>query len=958
MVLSVLSGLGLWLGWAASPGVAQEARPAAAAGQGGKAGEVAPIMFETETLANGLRVVYAPLRQAPVVHVRVLYHVGSKDERPDRQGFAHMFEHMMFRGSAHVKPEEHMRLINSVGGISNAFTSFDQTTYINTVPAEHTEMALWLEADRMASFKVTEEIYKIERNVVAQEWAMRMNQPYGNLYEEFLRNLYAKHHYRWTPIGNMEHLKAAAVDELQAFFNTYYLPNNAILVVAGDIDVAKTREWVKRYYGWIPKGPQPARLTASEPEQSAERREVVPANVPLPAVVVGAKAPPYKSDEQYALLVLDEILGGGRSSRLNRRLVSGENPMATNASAMHMPLEDGGLFGVMAMLLAGKSADDVEKVLREEVAKVVESGVTDEELAKAKTEARLNVIRARKTAEDIATQVGEEWLFAGDPNRANGELAKIERLTPADVQAVAKKYLAPERLTVLQMVPDPTGQAAKKVAAAQDAAKAPVTPPNAPVQARVVEYPADFPKQPPMSKATSAAKFNKGEEAAVNGVKVVTVTDNRLPLASFTLAMRRGSYAEPAEKVGLAGITSEMLRRGAGGIGYDELNRLLDSKGISIGVSDGGDHTRMVVSCPREQLDEAVRLATLVLRKPDFPQDQFENLRAQAMSGLMRALASPTTVAGRELDALLYGNTPIGRSATPETLRSISLEDVKAFYSTAYRPDDAVLIVAGDVTAERGKQVAQKLTDGWEAGATPAAKIELPGRPPKRTIVLVDNPEGRQAAIRMGVPAYTVASDEKYAGALANQILSGGIESRVMAYVRAQKGLAYHAHGVFQPARLAGAFVGSTDTAVENSAAAIEAMFKVFEDVRRENVTDAELAESKLRVAGRMVMQMQTIEQQAERRLEGILNGYPADYFDKYAQRVSEVTAEQIRSAMTKYVDPGVMQIVVVAPAGGSQQAEAARAQLSKLGEVSVRPMPAKRGGAGGPEMLKEGAAR
>src|SRR3954471_3676978 len=307
----------------------------------------APVEFTQETLDNGLRVVYAPLRQAPVVHVRVLYHVGSKDERPDRQGFAHMFEHMMFRGSAHVKPEEHMRRINGVGGISNAFTSFDQTTYVNTVPAGATEMALWLEADRMASFKVTDPIYQIERRVVAQEWAMRMNQPYGNLYEEFLKLAFAKHSYRWTPIGNMEHLKAAAVNELQDFFNTYYIPNNAILVVAGDIDVPKTKEWVKRYYGWIPKGPGDIkRLSPREPEQTEGKRAVVPANVPLPAVLVGVRIPPYKSDEQYAFSVVGEILGSGGSSRLNRRLVTGDNPLCTEAQAIDEPLEDGGIFGV------------------------------------------------------------------------------------------------------------------------------------------------------------------------------------------------------------------------------------------------------------------------------------------------------------------------------------------------------------------------------------------------------------------------------------------------------------------------------------------------------------------------------------------------------------------------------------------------------------------------------------
>src|SRR5205085_11256165 len=191
----------------------------------------APIEYSEETLDNGLRVIYAPLHQAPVVHVRVLYHVGSRDERPDRQGFAHMFEHMMFRGSAHVKPEEHMKLINTVGGNSNAFTSFDETVYVNTIPANSTEMALYLEADRMASFKVNSEIYKTERKVVGEEWRIRQNRPYGTLGDDLAAAMFTTHSYRWTPIGNMQHLARAEVAELQDFFNTYYVPNNATLIV-------------------------------------------------------------------------------------------------------------------------------------------------------------------------------------------------------------------------------------------------------------------------------------------------------------------------------------------------------------------------------------------------------------------------------------------------------------------------------------------------------------------------------------------------------------------------------------------------------------------------------------------------------------------------------------------------------------------------------------------------------
>jgi predicted Zn-dependent peptidase len=310
---------------------------------------------------------------------------------------------------------------------------------VNTVPREATQMALWLEADRMSSFKVTDQIYQIERRVVAQEWAMRMNQPYGNLYEEYLKEVYSKHSYRWTPIGNMEHLKAAAANELQEFFNTYYIPNNAILVVAGDIDVEKTKGWVHDYFGWIPKGATPERRSPKEPEQTESKRAVVPANVPLPAVVVGVKMPPYKSDEQYAFQVLDGILGSGRSSRLNRRLVSGKDPLCAEAEAMYVPLEDGGVFAVFGMLLAGKSPDQVEKVLREELTSVAQEGVTAEELAKAKTQARLGVLQGRKTAEDIAKDVGEEWLFGGDPNRANTELAKIDKLTTADSSPLLKR---------------------------------------------------------------------------------------------------------------------------------------------------------------------------------------------------------------------------------------------------------------------------------------------------------------------------------------------------------------------------------------------------------------------------------------------------------------------------------------------------------------------------------------
>jgi len=921
--------------------------------------DIPPIEFQTDTLPNGLRVVYLPLHQAPVVHVRVMYHVGSKDERPDRQGFAHMFEHMMFRGSAHVKPEQHMKLINMVGGISNAFTSFDQTTYINTIPAEHTEMALWLEADRMASFKVSDDIFKTERKVVAEEWRMRMNQPYGSLFEEYLKRAFTQHSYRWTPIGNMEQLAESKTSELQDFFNTYYVPNNAILLVSGDIDIAKTKEWVKRYFGWIPQGAKPARLAPREPEQTEGRTAIVPAAVPLPAVVVGTRIGPWASEDQYALGLLSEILGGGASSRLSRRLVNSPDALCAEAQSLYQPLEDGGFFAGLGIALQGKNPADIQKILNEELLALAEKGVTADELAKAKTQYRQSVIQQRKTAEQIAKNVGEEWLFGGDPARANQELAKVAALTVEDLKAVAAKYLTPQKLVAMQMVPDPSGQLTRKAAAeaANNTATAGVVPSTEAIKPRVIEFPKDYPTAPPIKDAVTAAKFAKGTSfdipVAGGKAQVIVIPDNRLPLTSLVVALRRGSHNEPAGKEGLGSLAAEMARRGAGGMSFEELNTRLDTLGISIAVADQGDYTQLTATAPTAQLAEAFRLSGLILHKPNFDEKEFSTLKQQSLSNLKASLASPTTVAERERDMLLFGDSPLGRQVTPKSLEGITLADVKDYFAKIYRPANAIVIVSGDVTPERGQKLATDLLAQWGDPNSPQAKdlaliappqYDLPPMPEKRRIVVIDNPDAKQASIRTGIRAFPISSEQRFAGSLANQILSGGIESRVMAYVRATRGLAYHAHGVFSPGRQVGEFNGETETRIETADQAVEAMFKVFDDMAtgKAPVTAEELKESRLRVAGGLVMSMQTVDRQAARRLTALLNGFPEDYWDTYPSHLSTVTAEQVQAVMKQYVDTSKMSIVVVAPAAKVKES------LSKLGEVEVKPMPGA-----APEMLK-----
>ena len=914
------------------------------------------IEFTQETLGNGLHVIYAPLRQAPVVHVRVLYHVGSRDERPDRQGFAHMFEHMMFRGSAHVAPEEHMKRVGQVGGYSNAYTNFDETVYVNTVPSQYLDMTLWLEADRMASFKVSDEIFQTERKVVAEEWRMRFNRPYGNLFETFLKASYQVHPYRWTPIGDMEHLRAARTNELQEFFNTYYVPNNATLVIAGDFELEEAKAAARKYFGWIPKSATPPRdQIKAEPEQGERRVVEVEEAVPLTAILIGYHVPPYRSDDHYALAALDNILGSGDSSRLSRLLVNSDKPLCVAAQSTHWQGEDGGLFGVGGTIMSGRSAEEVTKLLVDAVADVVKEGVTEAELDKAKTSVKVQLIKGRETAEALGSQLGEEHVFGNDANRVNEALAKVEALTPADLQRVAETYLRPQRATTLVMKPSTGGAAAMKnqQATTQAAAlkNAPVAPATAEVKARVVEFPKEYPTTAPSADPRKNPEFAKGTESEINGVKVIVMPDPRLPLVQWSLTMRRGSQSDPKGKEGTAWLAAEILRRGVEGMSFEELTRDLDSRGISISVGDNGDNTRLSGSSTTDQLEHAIERTRQVLLTPTFPPEEFEKLKAQSLDSLKVQQESPQSVASNELTTALYGDTPVGRYATPQSVATVTLDDVKAFYRQNYRPEEAILMLSGDVTVERGQELARKLLDGWKSnGELAEVEIDLPQPATSRRIILVDRPEAKQATVRMGIRAFTIRSDEKFAGSLASQILTAGIDSRLGKYVRATMGLAYSVHGVFQPNRQAGAFVAATDTALESTADAVEAIFTVLEGMRKENVTKEELAEAKMRVSGSMVMAVQTIQQQAGYRVEGVLNDYPIDYYDKYPQRIAQVSAEQVREVMNKYVKDDAMTIIVVAPATLVQ------AQLEKLGKVEVVPMPSKRNVAATTQPLKKAA--
>lgn len=911
-------------------------------------GEAGHIEYVKETLPNGLKVIYAPMK-SPGVHVRVLYHVGSRDESPDRTGFAHMFEHMMFRGSAHVAPEEHMRLITLVGGNSNAFTSFDQTTYVNTLPASNTEMALYLEADRMASFKVSDEIFKTERKVVAEEWRLRTaNPPTGTMGQDIFGTAFTQHHYHWTPIGDMDQLKMASSSELQTFFNKYYVPNNACLIIAGDIDVAKTAWEVRKYFGWIPRGPEVTRDNIPvEPEQTAERRVIRhrPA-VQLGEMALAYKGPAYRSDDHYALDAVGSILGRGRTSRFNRALVNpapGVTPIATSASAGDEQLEDPSLFMVSATVAPEAEPDAVENGLKAEITKFIAEGPTETELTNYKTLAKQQIIRGRETCTEVATQLGDAEVFGGDAEDVNRELAKVEALTGETLKAVAAKYLRSDHATVVEYLPgnEPASAGGSSTAPSADAskadaaAKADVVASAEKVEPRVKGFPPGYPTTPPMG-GTPAAKFNTGQVSEVNGVQVITLTDKRLPVANFTLVMRGGGDAEPKGKEGLAGLTADMLRRGSQGYDFLTLAQELEKHGVSVVVTDGGDTTRLMGGGMSDQLAYAIDKAALVLTQPTFPEPEFNRLKQQSLAGLRRSFTNNATVAGMEVGKALWGDTPAGRTTTMKSVAGITLDDVKDWYSKVYRKDGAILVFSGDVTPEQANALAAKLVANLPTGQPLVADYDTPTGPASRRIILVDNPQAKQATVRVVYRGYTLKSDERFAGSVASQVLTAGLDSRMNKYLRAERGLTYGASGVFTGGRHIGSFAAAAETNPETTGACVDGMLKVIEGMRSADITDEELKAAALRSAGAMVMETQTVSQQAGRRLDTVLNDWPTNYWEGYAAKIGGVTKDQVRAVMSKYTAPDNAVIVVVAPAS-------VKDQLTPFGEVEVLPMPLAR---------------
>ncbi len=417
------------------------------------------INFVEFDLPNGLHIILHQDNSNPIIAVTVTYHVGSKNEQANRTGFAHFFEHLMFEGSEYIKRGEFDKIVQNAGGNSNAFTSFDQTGYFLELPSNQLELALWLESERMLHAKIDTVGVETQRSVVKEERRLRYdNQPYGTLMENIFKYSYTVHPYRWTPIGSFQYIDNAKIDEFRDFYKTFYVPNNVVLSIAGDIDINKTKELINKYFSDIPKGIKEIyRPQIVEPQKTSEVRETIYDNIQLPLVAQAYHIPAQGTDDYYALNMLTNLLSSGESSRLFKELVDNKK-VALAVSSFPMSLEDPGIFITYAIANAGYNADTLEKAIDEEIQKVKQDLISENEFNKLKNQIESNFINEKNEVLNIAFSLSNYYLFFNDTNLINTELERYNKVTREDIKRVANEYLTKENRTVLYYLPKKSNQ--------------------------------------------------------------------------------------------------------------------------------------------------------------------------------------------------------------------------------------------------------------------------------------------------------------------------------------------------------------------------------------------------------------------------------------------------------------------------------------------------------------------
>jgi len=874
------------------------------------------IPYERFVLDNGLTVIVHEDHKAPIVAINIWYHVGSKNEKPGKTGFAHLFEHLMFGGSEHA-PGRYIDAMENVGATDlNGTTNSDRTNYFENVPTSAVDFTLWMESDRMGHLlgALDQKTLDLQRGVVQNEKRQGENQPYGVTEQLLTQNTYpAGHPYSWTTIGDMADLDAASMKDVQEWFKTYYGPSNVVLVLAGDIDAKTAREKVTKYFGDIPAGPPVAHQQVWIAKMTGTHRQVVQDRVPQARIYKVWNIPEYGSAEGDYLDLVSDCLSSGKSSRFYKRLVY-EDQIATDALAFTDLGEIGGQFYVRATARPGQSIAQVEKELDEELARFVKSGPTPEELQRVKTQHEAEFIRGIERIGGFggkSDRLAKNQAFLGSPDAYKISLKRVRLATAEDLRAAAQHWLS-DGVYILEVDPFPDY---KTASAGADRGKAPDTgtPPEL--------------KLPKLQRATLS-----------NGLKIILAERHEVPLVNFTLATDAGFASDASTTPGTANLAMQVLTDGTRTRNALQISDELESLGATLRGSSNLDLSFVSLSALTAKLDPSLDLFADVVLNPSYPETEVKREQKLALAGIEREQNTPTTLALRVLPALLYGadhpyGNPLTGSGTKESVAKLTRGDLVKFHDTWLHPNNSTLIVVGDTTLAEVTPKLEKLFAGWKSGSAPAKNVKTVAVASKSAVYLIDKPGALQSVIIAGVVAPPRANPQEIAIEAMNDSLGGTFGGRMNMNLREDKHWSYGVRTVLRDARSQRPFYAIAPVQTDKTKESLVEMNKEFRGIAGDHPIRAdELAKIQANETLKLPGSRETLSALGQSIVDLVQFGLPDDYYDTYAGKVRALKTSDVSAAAKEVVRPDNLIWIVV---GDRAKIEAGVRELN-LGEFRL----------------------
>ena len=860
-------------------------------------GALPRIEFEKYKLSNGLDVILHEDHSIPLVAVNIWYHVGSKNEKPGRTGFAHLFEHMMFEGSQH-HDSEYFEPLEKIGGSINGSTTEDRTNYWENVPTNYLELALWLESDRMGFLlpAMTQERLDNQRDVVKNERRQMLdNRPYGKVYELLPPLLYPDDHpYSWTVIGSMADLSAASPEDVSQFFRTYYTPSNASLCIAGDFDPSAAREMVERYFSSIPPGPPVDSLSCWIPELDGVKRAVAEDNVRLPRLYHAWHTPAQYTPGDAEFVMLADILSTGKTSRLYRKLVY-DLQIAQDVNVYQSSGELGSQFMVVATAREGYALEELEEAVDEELERLVSGGITQEELTKAQTTREAGFVRHLEQIGGFggkADQLNNYNIMLGDPGKFQWDLDRYTKATVEDVQEYAKRYLDLGRRVVLHVSP------------------------QGDLTAATVELDRAIEPEPAAEPSFAPPKIQRGKLS--NGLEVLVVSNPKLPLVQVNVVVKGGWSADPMDLLGTASLTAELIDEGTGSRTALQIDEEAKRLGADLGTYSSFDNSTVTLNVLKRNLSPGLELLADIVLNPAFPEEELERQRKIYLGRIQQESKEPFTVARKLYSLMLYGthhpySQPFTGSGTEESINKVTRNDLVKYYEANFFPNNAAAVMVGDITLDEAKEKLEEAFAAWKPG--PVVKREVPEPPAfaSAKVYIADKPGAAQSVIVAGNIGVRRSDPDYIACQVMNNAFGGQFTSRLNMNLREDKGYTYGAGSYFFVTRGLGPFMCYTQVQTEITKESIAEIMKEMSDiVGPRPLTDTELVDSKNNLVKGFPQRFQTFS-----GIAGQLGGLfayelPDDELETYISRIEAVDGAMATKAAKDHLHPDAALIMIV----------------------------------------------